>query len=496
VVLLFTLVKLLQKQTTHACVEIAIILKKWPNQTKMKALGRLSESLRARAQKPQDIENHDLVQAIQAAIQERAIPIRGARDLKPLIDQISQAKIVMLGEASHGTHEFYEYRRMIAEQLIENHGFNFISVEGDWPPCFELHRYVTGKSDKTSVREVLRSFDRWPTWMWANTDVIQLSEWMKTHNSRLPEDKRTGFYGLDVYSLFTSIDCVLAELEKTNPVQAKRARDHYECFDQFQRDERAYARSLIEFPEGCERGALETLQSLLKLRLDGQYDREEALFDAQQNARIVANAENYYRTMILGTEDSWNVRDEHMMETLDLLLKRHGPDAKGIVWAHNTHIGDYKATDMAEQGQVNIGGLARKEWGEKNVALVGFGTYKGEVIASHAWDGPIQKLPVPEARPGTYERIFHEVALAKREPNFFIPLDDQECKQGPMAKVLGHRAIGVVYHPEYERFGNYVPTSLARRYDAFLFVDQTTALEPLIQEFKPEEIPETFPRGE
>jgi len=429
------------------------------------------------------------------AIEERLHPLRSKFDLRPLIDQISHAKIVMLGEASHGTQEFYEWRRLISEWLIAKHDFRFIAVEGDWPPCYELNRYIRTK-DGGDVKNVLSHFNRWPTWMWANTETIRLAEWMKNHNRTVSEENKIGFYGLDVYSLFESIDAVLKQLEKINPFLAKRARVRYECFDQFNRNEKVYAKSLIEFPEGCETEVIESLEELLSHRLDGAKEAQENLFDAQQNARIIANAESYYRTMIHGNEDSWNVRDRHMLEALDTLLNRFGEGTKAIVWAHNTHIGDYRATTMAAEGQINIGGLAREKWGEDNVALVGFGTYQGEVIASHAWDGPIETMPVPPGMVDSYEEAFHAVSESKGQKAFFLKLKSKGTREGPLAEVRGHRAIGVVYHPTYERFGNYVPTSLAHRYDAFLFFDETKAIEPLHVAFNREEIPETWPQGQ
>lgn len=451
-------------------------------------------------QKSMPIQNSDNTeQGLLNLLEEKVAPLRMELDLKPLIDQVSNAKIVMLGEASHGTQEFYEWRRLITEWLMVKHGFRFVAVEGDWPACYEVNRYIqsgqAGNSEKT-----LRHFNRWPTWMWANTEIARLVEWMRTQNELLPESQKLGFFGLDVYSLFDSISVVLKQLEKINPFLAKKARNQYECFDIFNKDERAYAKSLIDFPEGCENQVVAVLESLLKTRIEGQAGSEkaEALFDATQNARIIANGELYYRTMIHGNEDSWNVRDRHMMETLDVLLNRFGPDTKAIVWAHNTHIGDYRATSMAKEGQVNIGGLARQEWGQANVALVGFGTYQGEVIASHSWDGPTTSFSVPKGKPGSFEDVFHKTARIKDERAFILNLRDTFTMEQSalLAQPRGHRAIGVVYHPRFEHFGNYVPTVLSERYDAFLFFDETHALKPLDVEFRHENIPETWPQGQ
>ena len=438
---------------------------------------------------------HDFSEAnldlISRAVERKALPLRDKKDLRPLLDKLSSAKVVMLGEASHGTQEFYEWRRLISQELIAHHGFQFIAVEGDWPSCYQLNRFVKGEISG-NAKEALGSFQRWPTWMWANTDIIELAHWLRYHNQGLGSIDQAGFYGLDVYSLFESIEEVLKQTEKLDASLAAKIRERYSCFEAFNGDEKFYAKSLFSFPEGCEDEVLKNLRDLLQLRVD-KIHKAESLFDAQQNARIVANAENYYRVTVFGGDDSWNVRDRHMMETLDTLLKRHGPDAKAIVWAHNTHIGDYRATDMVTEGQVNIGGLAREKYGESQVQLVGFSTYEGEVTASRAWDGPTLSTLVPPAMPGSYEAVFHQVARRSRMDDFILPLQDKS--EEALSRILGHRAIGVVYNPATERYGNYVPTSLSKRYDAMIFIDQTHSLNVLPQKFERKEIPETWPRG-
>jgi erythromycin esterase len=465
-------------------------------QTTDRQVVELLQKSKSWIRKPQPVSMTDTTLSPSAeAILKIAQPLKKPEDLGPLIDQIAKSKIVMLGEASHGTHEFYQWRRIISEWLITKHGFKFIAVEGDWPACEDLNQYVLGNSNDTALR-ALKSFTRWPTWMWANTDVARLASWMKTHNHIAKPHQRAGFHGLDVYSLFESIAVVLKQAEKINPFLAKRLRLRYACFDPYQHDERAYAKSLLEFPEGCEQEVNETLQELLKMRLENAGNLSEALFDAEQNARVVANAEKYYRAMLHADDNSWNIRDRHMLETLDVLLKHYGEESKCIVWAHNTHIGDYRATDMVRQGNINIGGLAREKWGADAVSLVGFGSYQGKVTASHAWDGPIETITVPPGRPGSTEAAFHEAALKLEEDAFFVSLQDPHTKLGPLSTIQGHRAIGVVYQPEHEHFGNYVPTSLTRRYDAFVYIDQTTALEPLIQHFDRREIPEAWPSGQ
>lgn len=426
-----------------------------------------------------------------------ARPVSSPLALDPLVEQIAAKKVVMLGESSHGTHEFYAWRHEISRKLIESHGFRFIAVEGDWPPSWQLNKFVHGEGSGGAWQS-LSHFDRWPTWMWANTEIAELAAWLRNRNEGLSPEEKCGFYGLDVYSLFESVDSAITELSRVDPFLARRIKARYACFDPFRRDEKKYARSLLHFPDGCQDQVTRNLRELLERRLAGPAGTSphgDAYFDAEQNARIVANAENYYRTMVHGNEDSWNVRDRHMMDTLEILLQRYGGDAKGIVWAHNTHIGDYRATDMLAQGQINIGGLAREKWGEENVALVGFGTHEGSVIASHAWDGPIERLEVPPGKPGSFESAMHKASGALGENIFFLDLTDPTAKEGPITATRGHRAIGVVYHPAYESFGNYVPTALPYRYDAFLFFDRTSALNPLGQGFNRADIPETWPQG-
>jgi erythromycin esterase len=415
-------------------------------------------------------------------IVKRSHPLNSSKDLKPLLDHIKKAKVVMLGEASHGTHEFYQWRFQISKILIEKFGFNFIAVEGDWPPCQAVNQYVKYEVGKDAL-SVLKNFDRWPTWMWANTDVCDLVEWMRGRGA--------GFHGLDVYSLFESIDAVIKILNRVNPKLAQQAKENYSCFDPYRRDEKAYIRSLLKLSDSCRTEVYDTLQTLLHARLAKD---SESLFDATQNARIVKNAEHYYRAMIHAEETTWNIRDHHMMETLEILFERYGPNAKGIVWEHNTHIGDYRATDMIQYGQVNIGGLAREQYGEDQVALVGFGTYEGTVTASHAWDGPVQMMNVPPGRAGSYEEAFHHSTQKVGADDYYI-LMDRDARLTELGKKRGHRAIGVVYDPDHERWGNYVPTELANRYDAFVFIDQTQSLIPLFVDYKRHEIPETFPGG-
>lgn len=421
----------------------------------------------------------------------RAKPLRDSTSLEPLLEKIKDKKVVMLGEASHGTHEFYEWRRLITRELIQNHGFSFVAVEGDWPSAETINEAIKA-GNQLPPQDVLSAFSRWPTWMWANTDVSNLIEDLRELNSNFR--RKVGFHGLDVYSLFESIDQVIKSLKAVDPELAERAREYYSCMEPYRHNEIEYVRSLFGGPEGCREEVTTVLQEALNHRLEGMWEKDEALFDAVQNARVVQNAERYYRSMAGGNEDSWNIRDTHMMETLKMLLDHYGQGAKAIVWEHNTHIGDYRATSMLAQGNVNIGGLARQQLGEENVALVGFSTYQGSVIASHAWDGPIEILEVPPAREDSLEQELHGIIPEVGSDNFLVLLD-QEAREGVLNEYKGHRAIGVVYHPQFERRGNYVPTKLASRYDALLFFDHSRALTPYRIGHDPHKIPETYPFG-
>lgn len=422
-------------------------------------------------------------QAYRQEVLSRARPLQGARDLSPLVDKLKDKKVVMLGESTHGTSEFYEWRFAISRELVDKHGFKFIAVEGDWPPCQKVHELIQ-KFDEGSTYDALASFDRWPTWMWANSEMVELVEWMRTQHM--------GFHGLDVYSLFESIDLVLEHLKSMDPVLYQRALQYYACFEPFQRDEKRYAMSLVHLPEGCFEQCRQALQDLLEFRLLNQTESPYLLFDSIQNARVVENAERYQRSLIFGNENSWNVRDQHMADTLDMLFNHYGPDTKGIVWAHNSHIGDYRATDMVLHQEINLGGLAREKYGDEQVALVGFSTHSGSVIASQAWDGPAEVVAVKEAIPGSLEDLLHSLCPEIGHDDFYFYMD-QAAKDGVLSEYIGHRAIGVVYDPHWESRRNYVMSAISQRYDAFIFFDRTQALTPLKLAYDPHKIPETWP---
>lgn len=412
--------------------------------------------------------------------------LNNSKDLDNLLDDIGDRSIVMLGEASHGTHEFYTWRAAISRRLIEEKGFNFIAVEGDWPDCYKINRYIKGYKDAgDEIEDILKNFDRWPTWMWGNWEVAGLAEWLKGHNHTRAIEKKVGFYGLDVYSLWDSMKAMMHYLETEDPNAADSVKKAIQCFEPFGEDEQQYARYTLR-----EAGCSEEVLALLKeIRLKSQFldgDRE-AGFNTEQNALIAVNAEKYYRTMMGFDNESWNVRDRHMMETLNRLMTFHGKNARGIVWEHNTHIGDARATGMAKAGMVNIGQLAREEYGEKKVYLAGFATYRGTVIAGKEWGAPMEVMEVPEAQKGSIEYLLHRQSESDRYVLF-----DEEIPEEYFDKI-GHRAIGVVYDPAMEKYGNYVPSLLPQRYDALIFIDETKALHPLALHVDRRKVPETFP---
>jgi len=420
-------------------------------------------------------------------------PLNSPDDLDPLLDRIGEARYVLLGEASHGTHEYYAWRDTLSRRLIEEKGFSFIAVEGDWPDCYRVNRYVKGFPDSAaSAREVLHAFERWPTWMWANAEVVQLVEWLRRHNDLLSEGQKAGFYGLDVYSLWDSLYQVLAYLGKNDPKALPAAHRAFRCFEPYGEDVQEYARANRWVDARCEDEVVGLLAELRRTARMHPHDGREAYFNAEQNALVVKNAEHYYRTMVQGGPESWNIRDRHMTETLQRLMRHHGPEAKAIVWEHNTHIGDARFTDMADDGMVNVGQLVREGHAEEGVMLVGFGSYRGSVIAGEEWEAPMERLRVPPARPGSWEDVLHRAGAHDR-----LLLLDEARTNDDLLQERGHRAIGVVYHPDYEQYGNYVPTVLPLRYDAFLFLNETQALRPLheVKARADGEVPETYPSG-
>ena len=361
-----------------------------------------------------------------------------------------------------------------------------------------------------SAYDVLYSFNRWPTWMWANKEIIELIEWLRKYNEKLPEDQKIGFYGLDVYSLWESMESVIKYLQRVDPQAIRTAIKAYHCFEPYGKSVEDYARATAFVPESCEDEIIDMLIELRsksnQYKSDGVGHREEYL-NAEQNAIVAKNAELYYRKMMQGGTSTWNIRDSHMMDTLKRLMEFYGKDnddAKSIVWAHNTHIGDARQTDMADNNMINIGQLVREHASEKNVVLVGFGTYKGSVIAAREWGEKMERMYVPSAVEGSWDSLLHEQSNGSNSFLVFKEQDSKKYKEQFLSEEeirtkRSQRAIGVVYNQAYERYGNYVPTRLTKRYDAFLHIDETHALHPLYmpetKEDDKEDLPETFPSG-
>ena len=411
-------------------------------------------------------------------------------DLKALINSIKDKKIVMLGEASHGTHEYYNWRAKISKILMEEHGFDFVAVEGDWPPCYELNRHIKNYDDAIKeTKNALKQFERWPSWMWANWEVHEWAQWLKEYNKDLSSENRKGFYGLDVYSLWESLDAIMDYLEDEDNSGYEAAKTAMRCFEPHRNGNgQKYALSTRLVSEGCREEVIEMLSEIRENVTNYNSDPEHP-FNAEQNAVVTKNAEEYYRIMASGGESTWNIRDKHMIITLNRLMNFHGENAKGIVWAHNTHIGDASYTDMVDHGLYNIGELGRQEYGKDQVSLVGFGSYKGSVLAGNAWGAQVEKMDLPESRENSWEDFCHQAG-----DQFHI--DCKHLENNPeLQNRIPHRAVGVVYNPKHERFGNYVPTLIHKRYDHFIFFDHSKALNHIDISVEDSKFPETYPFG-
>ena len=408
-----------------------------------------------------------------------------------MFERFADARVVLLGEASHGTSEFYRARAAITQHLIEKHGFTIIAAEADWPDAAAVDRYVRHK-EKTDAPA---PFQRFPTWMWRNTDIAALTGWLRSYNADREEEGRAGFYGLDLYSMNASIGAVLDYLDEADPQAAAVARERYGCLTPYQNEPAAYGRAVLtEDYEACEEEVIRQCRELLEARLaDGG---GEGLFDAAQNARLVASAERYYRIMYYGGAESWNLRDTHMAETLEQLLEAKGPRAKAVVWAHNSHIGDARHTEMgAVRHEVNLGQLCRERIGD--CALIGFGTHAGTVAAASDWDGDMEVKRVRPSLEGSVERLCHDAGEAGAGPAFLLDL--REGRNEAMRRVLLseriERFIGVIYRPETERLSHYADVSLARQFDAYAFFDETEAVTPLGPDHAAGGVPDTYPFG-
>lgn len=410
-------------------------------------------------------------------------------ELEPLLRRIGDARVVLLGEATHGSSEFYRMRERISRELIERKAFSFIAIEGDWPDAARIDHYV--RHAETPPSE-WTAFARFPTWMWRNQEVRDFVDWLRARNADVEAGKRVAFHGLDLYSLFNSIRSVLNYLDDVDPQTARVARQRYGCLTPWQSDPATYGHAALSGNyQTCEREVVSMLTDLMqKRRAYAEHDGERFL-DAVQNARLVANAERYYRIMYYGSRASWNLRDSHMFETLKTLLNFHGPESKAIVWAHNSHIGDSSATEMASRGEYNIGHLCRQEFGNAAYSI-GFGTDHGTVAAASDWDGPMEVKVVRPAVPESYERLCHEAGA----PRFLLRLRNpipKELAEGLLKPRL-ERAIGVIYRPETELQSHYFQTLLSHQFDEYIWFDETSAVTPLKTEAL-EGLPDTYPFG-
>ncbi len=435
-------------------------------------------------------------------VQAAAHPLTGSsNDYDPLLEFIGDAHFVLLGEASHGTHEFYRQRARITKRLIQEKGFTAVAVEADWPDAYRVNKYVRGQSADADAVEALSGFKRFPSWMWRNADVLDFVGWLREHNDAcLSGAAKTGFYGLDLYSLHASIEAVLAYLDKVDPEGSQRARRRYACFENFGEDPQEYGYAAgLGLSHTCESEVVAQLVDLQHrareyARRDGRIAADD-FFYAEQNARLVRNAEQYYRTMFRGRVSSWNLRDQHMADTLDSLSQHfanQGQPVKIVLWAHNSHLGDARATQMGEVGEWNVGQLVRQKYG-RDCVLIGFTTYNGTVTAASDWGRPAERKNVRPARADSYEALFHDISL----PSFLLLLPRASHVSHGLRDPMLERAIGVIYRPDTELASHYFQARLADQFDAVIHFDQTRAVEPLerTSEWAIGEPAETFPSG-
>lgn len=433
------------------------------------------------------------------AIRADALPACSESDFDPLLDLVGDARFVLLGEATHGTHEFYAARAMLTRRLIEEKGFCAVAVEADWPDACRVSRFIRGLGDDRDADEALGDFECFPAWMWRNAEVAEFVSWLREHNAELARDERVGFFGLDMYSLRGSMAAVIDYLEKVDPEAASRARKRYARFDQFTTDPHRQRHAAgLGISRSCEDEVVAQLVDLLQSRSrnlsrDG-LPAEDEQFSAEQNARLVRNAEEYYRRLYHGTTSSWNLRDRHMFDTLQAVsehLHRIWPRPKIVVWEHNSHLGDARATSMADRGELNVGQLVRQVH-RQDAVLIGFTTFDGTVAAATEWDGPLEIKRIRPAHPESYEAFFHEAEL----PEFMLLMREPGDAVDSLVLPRLERAIGVIYRPETELVSHYFRASLPAQFDAVIHYDRTTAIEPLDAEpVERGEFAETFPTG-
>jgi protein-L-isoaspartate(D-aspartate) O-methyltransferase len=410
-------------------------------------------------------------------------------DLNPLLERIGSARIVLLGEATHGTSEFYRMRERITRDLIVKKGFRFVAIEADWPDAARVDHYVRHFQYPPSE---WTAFARFPTWMWQNAEVRDFVSWLRKHNGTVEKARRVAFHGLDLYSLYDSIRSVLNYLDEVDPESAKVARERYGCLTPWQRDPVTYGHAALtgSYPT-CESNVVRALTDLLAKRLTYAKHDGERFLDAEQNARLVANAERYYRIMYYGSRASWNLRDSHMFETLKNLLAFHGADSKAVVWAHNSHVGNAAATEMAARGEYNIGQLCRREFGNQ-AYMIGFGTHTGTVAAATEWGGPMEIKTVRPAHPSSYESLCHLTGLTR----FMLGLRGRGdlCSPTGLGRERLERAIGVIYRPETEMASHYFEANLPQQFDEYVWFDNTRAVAPL-DTAEVKGLPDTYPFG-
>jgi erythromycin esterase-like protein len=430
-----------------------------------------------------------------AALGSRRARTIDAGALDELAARAAHASIVLIGEASHGTEDFYAMRAALTRRLITDHGFRAVTLEADWPDTFRVHRFVTRRSDDKDALAALSDFRRFPAWMWRNETMREFVDWLAEFNDGRASAERVGLFGLDLYSLYGSIGSVLEYLDRADPAAAERARARYGCFEYFGDDPQGYAIGVMQGVDSCEDEAVAQLVELRRhamLPLKGGAGADEEVFSAEQNARLIVNAERYYRSMYRGRESTWNQRDRHMVETLDALRDRIAGASDGtVVWAHNSHLGDARATEMGRRGEVNVGQLVRERYG-RDVFSIGFSTYEGSVTAASDWDAPAERKRVRPGLRGSYERTFHESGGDR----FWVDLCEREVASALRGALL-QRAIGVIYRPETERWSHYFHARLPEQFDAMIHLDSTSALTPLDRTagWDEGEPPETWPTG-
>lgn len=446
-------------------------------------------------------------------LRREAVALRNTHDVDAISDMIGNARVVLLGEATHGTHEFYQVRAEITKRLISEQGFSAVAVEADWPDAMSVNDYLHGKSqfpgsESRAAEQALGEFRRFPQWMWRNADMLELVRWLRRSNADLPAAEKAGFFGIDLYSLHRSMDAVLRYLEQVDPLAARQAKTRYACFDQFGEDPQQYGYGVrFAMRPDCEKEVVAQLAAMVSgsaragdsawaaLSADDNIPEDEAFY-AEQNARVVQNAESYYRTMFLGRDESWNVRDTHMADTVDALAeflgKRRGGEAKLVVWAHNSHIGDARATEMGKHRQINLGQLMRERHGNE-AFLLGFTTHCGTVTAASDWDSPAEVKQVRPSLDFSYERLFHDVGKER----FLLPIRGNEALAQHLRQGRLERAIGVIYLPERERYSHYFYADMSRQFDAVVHIDLTRAVKPLdrFADRVGEDLPETYPSG-